>query len=57
MPVYIEKAIKAYCDDHQTSCARDTAKQVLLEAGFTDNDLSNLLNSECEEYNLYLFAA
>lgn len=57
MPAYIEKAIKAYCDEQQTSYARETAKQVLLEAGLTNKDLLQLVNSDTQQYNLYLFAA
>ena len=54
---YIQKALQTYCDDTQTSEAKATARQILINAGMSMHDLERASHTGAEQFELYLFAA
>ena len=57
MTPYLQRAFKTYCDTTQTLIARDIAKDVLLNAGFSHFDLQRALAQGVDSLEVYLFAA
>ena len=57
MNTYIKKVLATYCDDTQTSIAKQTAEETLLNSGFTKQDLINVSQQGIEKCRVYLFEA
>jgi hypothetical protein len=57
MNTYVKKALAAYCDQTQTSVAREIAKETLLNSGLTHNDLQQASQKGADSIDLYVFDA
>ncbi len=57
MTHYLQKAFETYCDATQTSIARETAYAILVNAGFSDNDIQNAAEHGVDSLQVFLFAA
>jgi hypothetical protein len=57
MNAYIQEAARTYCDMSQTYVARQLAYTTLTNAGFTKDDLENLLQSGPDQICVMVFCA